>query len=133
MKTSLRVLIVEDSEFDAQMMVSMLRKGGYEVSAERVETEAALRAALAGKTALKDVAVDQLAKFICEIGPSPLDRPPATAEAAGDLHEVACDPDGQPLAYVWKTIVDRHDVGAVDRGRDDLGLLEVGRDEHEGP
>ena len=63
-------------------------------------------------SALKDVAVDQLAKFICEIGPSPLDRPPAEAEAAGDLHEVPCDPEGQPLALVWKTIVDRH-VGKV--------------------
>ena len=63
-------------------------------------------------SALKDVAVDQLAKFICEIGPSPLDRPPAEAEAAGELHEVACDPTGQPLAIVWKTIVDRH-VGKV--------------------
>ena len=49
MKTSLRALIVEDSEFDAQMMVSMLRKGGYEVTSERVETESALRTALIGK------------------------------------------------------------------------------------
>ena len=50
MKTSLRVLIVEDSEFDAQIIVSMLRKGGYELITERVETEAALRTALASKT-----------------------------------------------------------------------------------
>src|SRR6266478_6725544 len=49
MKTSLHALIVEDSEFDAQMLVSMLRKGGYEVNSERVETEAALRAALENK------------------------------------------------------------------------------------
>jgi elongation factor G len=63
-------------------------------------------------SALKDVGVDLLAKFIGEIGPSPLDRPPVMAEAAGDLHEVPCDPNGQPLAYVWKTLVDRH-VGKV--------------------
>ena len=50
MKTSLRVLIVEDSEFDAQMIVSMLRKGGYEVAYERVETAPAMRAALATKS-----------------------------------------------------------------------------------
>ena len=49
MKAVLRALIVEDSEFDAQMIVSMLRKGGYEVTSERVETEAALRAALDNK------------------------------------------------------------------------------------
>src|SRR5438132_10753211 len=45
-KVPLRVLIVEDSEFDAQMMVSILRKGGYDVSFERVETADALRKAL---------------------------------------------------------------------------------------
>ena len=45
-KVPLRVLIVEDSEFDAQMMVNMLRKGGYEVSFERVETAAGLKRAL---------------------------------------------------------------------------------------
>ncbi len=47
MKKALRALIVEDSEFDAQMMVSMLRKGGYEVTCERVETGSALKSALA--------------------------------------------------------------------------------------
>jgi len=46
-KQSLRVLIVEDSEFDAQMIVSMLRKGGYDVSFQRVETAESMRAALA--------------------------------------------------------------------------------------
>ncbi|MDB6032782.1 MAG: hypothetical protein JWM16_3120 [Verrucomicrobiales bacterium] len=46
MKTSLRALIVEDSEFDAQMMVSMLRKGGYEVAFERVETADVMEKAL---------------------------------------------------------------------------------------
>jgi elongation factor G len=63
-------------------------------------------------SATKDIGVDLLAKFICEIGPSPLDRPAVTVEAAGAPQEVACDPDGQPLAVVWKTLVDRH-VGKV--------------------
>ena len=45
-KVPLRVLIVEDSEFDAQMIVSILRKGGYDVSFERVETAESLRYAL---------------------------------------------------------------------------------------
>lgn len=47
MKTSLSVLIVEDSEFDAQMTVSLLRKGGYHVTFERVETAEAMKVALA--------------------------------------------------------------------------------------
>ncbi|HEX7167062.1 MAG TPA: elongation factor G, partial [Acidimicrobiales bacterium] len=63
-------------------------------------------------SATKDVGVDLLAKFICEIGPSPLDGPPATVLAGGEEQEIACDPDGQPLAFVFKTIVDRH-VGKV--------------------
>jgi PAS domain S-box-containing protein len=46
-KLPLRALIVEDSEFDAQMMVNILRKGGYDVSYERVETADALKRALA--------------------------------------------------------------------------------------
>jgi len=50
MKAPLRVLVVEDSEFDAQMMVSLLRKGGYDVTAERVETADALKAALGNRT-----------------------------------------------------------------------------------
>src|SRR5687768_18367184 len=38
MKPVLRVLVVEDSEFDAQMITSLIRKSGYDVVAERVET-----------------------------------------------------------------------------------------------
>jgi len=63
-------------------------------------------------SATKQIAVDRLAAFICEIGPSPLDAQPVTVEAAGDLTEVAPDLDGPALAYVWKTIVDRH-VGKI--------------------
>lgn len=50
MKKSLQVLVVEDSDFDAQMMVSILRKGGYDVSFERVETADALHQALTKRT-----------------------------------------------------------------------------------
>ena len=50
MKAPLRVLVVEDSEFDAQMMISLLRKGGYDVTSERVETSEGMKAALANRT-----------------------------------------------------------------------------------
>lgn len=46
MKPNLRVLIVEDSEFDAQMMVGLLRKAAYEVAYERIESSEAMEAAL---------------------------------------------------------------------------------------
>jgi elongation factor G len=63
-------------------------------------------------SATKEIGVDRLASFICEIGPSPLDRPPVTVEAGGKTTEVAPDPAGPPLAWVWKTVADRH-VGKI--------------------
>jgi elongation factor G len=58
------------------------------------------------------VAIDRLADFICEIGPSPLDRPPVEAAAGDTTVEIATDPGGQKLAFVFKTIADRH-VGQI--------------------
>jgi sigma-B regulation protein RsbU (phosphoserine phosphatase) len=45
-KTPLRVLIIEDSEFDARILVNTLRQGGYQPSFQRVDTAEALRVAL---------------------------------------------------------------------------------------
>ena len=50
MKLPLRVLVVEDSEFDAQIMITILRKGGYDVTSNRVENAEALRTALKEQT-----------------------------------------------------------------------------------
>src|SRR2546426_11793884 len=47
MHAPLRVLIVEDSEDDALLLVRELRRGGFEPAFERVDTPSALRAALA--------------------------------------------------------------------------------------
>jgi elongation factor G len=56
-------------------------------------------------SAATGVAVDRLADFICEIGPSPADRP--VTVLAGDAEtDVAPDAGGQPLAFVFKTIAD---------------------------
>ncbi|NBV21869.1 MAG: PAS domain S-box protein [Proteobacteria bacterium] len=49
MKQPLRVLVVEDSEFDAKMLVRLLDRGGYATSYERVQTADAMAAALANK------------------------------------------------------------------------------------
>ncbi len=46
MITALRVLIVEDSESDAELIIRQLKKEGYEISFERVETAAAMKASL---------------------------------------------------------------------------------------
>ncbi len=45
----LRVLILEDSEFDARTLVNALRKGGYEPIFQRLETPEEMRTALSGK------------------------------------------------------------------------------------
>ncbi|MGO9197753.1 MAG: elongation factor G [Acidimicrobiales bacterium] len=63
-------------------------------------------------SATKQVAIDRLAAFICEIGPSPLDRPPATVHAGDSATEVPLDPAGPPLARVFKTIADPY-VGRI--------------------
>jgi elongation factor G len=63
-------------------------------------------------SAAKSVAIDRLAKFICEIGPAPTNRPPVTVQAGSTTQEIACDPGGQPLAYVFKTLADPY-VGKV--------------------
>lgn len=45
-KIPLRVILVEDSEFDAHMLVAMMRAGGYELIFRRVDDAASMRAAL---------------------------------------------------------------------------------------
>jgi elongation factor G len=63
-------------------------------------------------SALKGVGVDRLASLICEIGPSPLDRPPVRVSAGGGKQEVRPDPEGQPLARIFKTVADPY-VGKI--------------------
>ncbi|HET9078531.1 MAG TPA: elongation factor G [Acidimicrobiales bacterium] len=63
-------------------------------------------------SATRQVAIDRLATFICEIGPSPVDRPPLVVEAGATTSDIPPDPAGPPLAWVWKTVVDRH-VGKI--------------------
>jgi elongation factor G len=63
-------------------------------------------------SATADVGVDRLADFICEIGPSPVDRPPVTVTAGDTTADVKCDASGDPLALVFKTIADPY-VGHI--------------------
>ncbi|MHB8669286.1 MAG: elongation factor G [Acidimicrobiales bacterium] len=63
-------------------------------------------------SATRLVGIDRLAQFLCEIGPSPLDRPPAKVRAGNGEAEVACDPAADPLALVYKTVADPY-VGKV--------------------
>ncbi len=77
-------------------------------------------------SATGEVGIDRLADFLVEIGPSPLDHP--TTVAAGDTEvAVAADPDGDPLAFVFKTVVDPY-VGQVSLFRVLSGRIKV--DDH---
>ena len=50
MGAPLRVLLVEDSEDDALLLVRMLRRGGFDPTWDRVDTAAAMEAALDGRS-----------------------------------------------------------------------------------
>src|SRR3954470_10951440 len=92
--------------------------GGEEISFEELEHCLAHGVATATVfpvvigSATSDVAIDRLAAFICEIAPAPADRPPVKV-TAGDMEvDVKADPNGEPLALVFKTIADAY-VGHI--------------------
>jgi elongation factor G len=52
------------------------------------------------------VGIDRLATILAELCPSPAVRPAARVSAGDTESDVACDPDGPPLARVFKTMTD---------------------------
>ncbi|MEY2459446.1 MAG: elongation factor [Acidimicrobiaceae bacterium] len=92
--------------------------GGDTISVEELERTLAKGVAEASVfpvtvgSATNDVAIDRLADFICEIGPAPADRPPVRVTAGDTTVDVAPDPNGDPLAIVFKTIADPY-VGHI--------------------
>jgi elongation factor G len=84
------------------------------------ELEATMAAGVADATvfpvvcgsATGPIAVDRLASFIVEIGPSPALRNTFTVEAGNELVEAEGLVDGDPLAFVFKTIADPY-VGQI--------------------
>lgn len=56
-------------------------------------------------SAATGVGIDRFADFLCELGPSPADRP-VTITAGDTTSTVAPAADGQPLLHVFKTIAD---------------------------
>ncbi len=63
-------------------------------------------------SAATGVGIDRLASLLAEIAPTPDSRPGVEVRAGESTHEVACDPAGQPLARVFKTISDPY-VGKI--------------------
>ncbi len=58
------------------------------------------------------IAVDRLADFIVELGPSPKDRPPVKVLVGDEEIEIEKDPNQDPLAFVFKTLADPY-VGQI--------------------
>ena len=59
-------------------------------------------------SATMGIGVDRLLDLVCEVGPSPLDRGDITVVAGGETMGVTPDPNGDPLAFVFKSVADRH-------------------------
>ncbi|GEN80452.1 elongation factor G [Actinotalea fermentans] len=59
-------------------------------------------------SALTGVGVDRLADYLCELAPSPADRPAVVRAGTpdGPETEVVADPAGEPLLYVFRTVAD---------------------------
>ncbi|MYG93378.1 MAG: elongation factor G [Acidimicrobiia bacterium] len=72
------------------------------------------------------IAVDRLANFLVEIGPSPASHK-ITVTLNNTNSEIACDPDGDQLACVFKTISDDY-VGQISLFRVLSGTIR--RDDH---
>jgi elongation factor G len=63
-------------------------------------------------SAIGPIAVDRLADFIVELAPAPADRPPAIVTVGDERVPVEKDPNGEPLAFVFKTLADPY-VGQI--------------------
>ena len=58
-------------------------------------------------SATTGVGVDRLADFLCELGPSPADRPARVLTPDGaDVLEIAADPEGEVLVHLFRTVAD---------------------------
>ena len=57
-------------------------------------------------SATRRIGVDRLAQFLNEIAPSPISRPGLHVVAGDTEADIPCDPNGEPLAIVGKTIAD---------------------------
>jgi elongation factor G len=96
----------------------------------RTELEASLAGGVASAavfpvlccSGLTGVGVDRLARLLVELCPSPDQRPPTRIRVGESVTDVACDPAGEPLAVVVKTLPDAH-AGRLSLGKVLSGTL----------
>lgn len=63
-------------------------------------------------SAVTGVGVDRLADLVCELGPSPAQRPPLVAHGPDGATDIPPDPAGPPLAWAFRTFADPY-VGRI--------------------
>ncbi len=104
MNVPLRVLLIEDSDDDAALVVRTLRRGGYDLTYTRVESAEAMR--------------DALARHPCDLVISDYSMPQFSGPAALQLlHEVGID---VPFIIVSGTIGEETAVAAMKAGAHDF-------------
>lgn len=105
------IVVADDSLMERYLEGETPSTKELEETLARGVAEATVFPVLCG-SATKGIGVDRLASLLCEIGPSPLDRPPVVVEAGGTTQEIPLDPDGSTLARVFRTLADPY-VGKV--------------------
>ncbi len=103
-------LMEEVLEMDDELLEQYLE--GVEPSPEQLERllhdamDAARVFPVLCGSATAPIGADYLADLICRVGPAPGDGPAASVYVGEGTMEVAPDPDGDQLAFVFKTTVD---------------------------
>lgn len=103
-------LVEEVIELDDGLLERYLE--GNEPSADEVDrllheaVDAATVFPVLCGSATAPIGADYLADFICRVGPAPGDAGPTPVTAGASTVDIAPDPDGEPLAVVFKTVFD---------------------------
>ncbi|HLK40324.1 MAG TPA: response regulator, partial [Polyangiaceae bacterium] len=105
MSRHLRLLMIEDSDDDAALLMRELRRGGYDIASHRVETVAGLERAL-------DQSWDLI---LCDYRMPELDAPTALATVRGRQVDTPC-------IIVSGTVGEEHAVAALRSGAQDFIL-----------
>ena len=100
------IVVADDALMERYLEGDTIGYEELEKTLARGVAEATVYPVMCG-SATKTIGVDRLARAICEIGPAPTERPPVTVTAGDTTAEVAADPAGKPLAYVFKTVGDQ--------------------------
>jgi len=75
--------------------------------------------------ATQNIGTQRLLEFIAKYTPAPTEMPPVIGKTGGKESEVTCDPQGSPLAFVFKTVSEMH-VGDLSFLRIYRGHIEPG-------